>query len=212
MLPNRNAPARMGALEASEFSRALLGGGVLGHGAALGSRPVRQPEAAGAGWNIQDLGSSRRRAASVSWWETSATDTWNEHDTFTEYTLSEGGGDTSVSSTRASTTATATGSRQSRAWSVVVRGARVQSGPRVGYRGRSVTRRDRHDTGAALRHRHPTHTPSVRRRAVGVVASQTRHAPHPTLSAVPFLESHEIPLIGEERIESFRDEPLEEAD
>mmetsp|Transcript_137492 Transcript_137492/g.343023 ORF Transcript_137492/g.343023 Transcript_137492/m.343023 type:complete len:296 (-) Transcript_137492:74-961(-) len=100
-------------------------------------------------------------ATPVTWWESSATETLSEPDTFTEYTLDSE--DTSVSSTRAPTNATegsgsasriSRGSR--RGFSVGVRGARSP----VGYRGRSVTRRERQVGGAALRHRHPTHTPS----------------------------------------------------
>mmetsp|Transcript_47935 Transcript_47935/g.137628 ORF Transcript_47935/g.137628 Transcript_47935/m.137628 type:complete len:307 (-) Transcript_47935:82-1002(-) len=104
----------------------------------------------------------RRRATSVTWWRApSAAETWS--DTFTEYTLDSE--DTSVSSTRAGSGAGMTegsGSRMSRGsrrgFSVVVRGARSPAGG--GYRGRSVTRRERQVGGAALRHRHPTHTPS----------------------------------------------------
>jgi len=97
----------------------------------------------------------------VTWWETNAAETLSEPDTFTEYTLDSE--DTSVSITRAPTNMTegsgsasriSRGSR--RGFSVGVRGARSP----VGYRGRSVTRRERQMPGAALRHRHPTHTPS----------------------------------------------------
>lgn len=113
-----------------------------------------------------------RRATSVTWWE-SDPETLSEPDTFTEYALDSE--DTSVSSTRASTSATNTASgsltrlsqRSSvRGFSVVVRGARSPHGrfrgaASHGYRGRSVTRRERGASRtAALRHRHPTHTPS----------------------------------------------------
>mmetsp|Transcript_29183 Transcript_29183/g.67178 ORF Transcript_29183/g.67178 Transcript_29183/m.67178 type:complete len:207 (+) Transcript_29183:95-715(+) len=197
----RNPAAWMGAFEAS--SRALLGSNGRPHGAALGGTPASRPEAIQAMHNIPDLVGSRRRASSVFWLEATATDAFPEHDTFTEYTLS--GEDTSVSSTRASTCATGTGSRQSRAWSVVVRGARMNSGSRVGYRGRSVTRRERHNPGAANRHRHPTHTPSLRRR---VVEAPPIQPPSVSSFSAPFLSAlpHEIQLIGEEREEDrFRE-------
>lgn len=96
----------------------------------------------------------------------------SEPDTFTEITLDSQ--DTSVSSTRCSTSATGTltpswaGSapRRSRAavraWSASTRSPSfLLRGPR----GRSVTRRERHGAAppAALRHRRPTHTPTGRR-------------------------------------------------
>lgn len=96
----------------------------------------------------------------------------SEPDTFAEYNLDSQ--DTSVSSTRCSTSATGTvtpswaGSapRRSRAavraWSA---SARSPSFLLRGPRGRSVTRRERHGAAppAALRHRRPTHTPTGRR-------------------------------------------------
>jgi len=106
-----------------------------------------------------------RRGTSVGWWEATTNETLSEPDTFTEHTLDSA--DTSVSSTRASTSAATggTGSQSRvgrgsrRGFSVMVRGGRSPNAH--GYRGRSVTRREgRGGPGAALRHRHPTHTPS----------------------------------------------------
>eukprot|EP00931_Biecheleriopsis_adriatica_P105946 TRINITY_DN80466_c0_g1_i1.p1 TRINITY_DN80466_c0_g1~~TRINITY_DN80466_c0_g1_i1.p1 ORF type:complete len:203 (+),score=24.26 TRINITY_DN80466_c0_g1_i1:75-683(+) len=110
----------------------------------------------------------RLRAASASWGESFSADGQSEPDNFTEYTLDSQ--DTSVSSTRASTSATqGSNSRLSRTstrgFSVVVRGGRspqalLRGFSTAGYRGRSVTRNERQNPGAAMRHRHPTHTPS----------------------------------------------------
>jgi len=112
----------------------------------------------------------RRRGISVTWWEDSTAETLSEPDTYTEPTLDSEDG--SLSSTRASTSAATTGttSRPSqrssmRSFSVVVRGGRSPNSllrglAHTGYRGRSVTRRERRMPNAALRHRHPTHTPS----------------------------------------------------
>jgi len=112
---------------------------------------------------------SHQRQTSVTWWEdtagTGAGGTpLSEQESFTEYTLDSA--DTSVSSTRAPTASvdlcsqSGSASRISRGsrrgFSVVVRGARSPAG----YRGRSVTRGERQMPGAALRHRHPTLTPS----------------------------------------------------
>lgn len=104
-----------------------------------------------------------RRATSVGFLGSPTNDTFSEPDTFTEHTL--GSADTSVSSTRAGTSAFTgdSGSRQGRGsrrgFSVGFRAGRSPNAH--GYRGRSVTRREgRGGPGAALRHRHPTHTPS----------------------------------------------------
>jgi len=104
-----------------------------------------------------------RRGTSVTWWERS-TDPMSDPETFTEHTLDSEDG--SLTSTRASTNmaATSTTSRPSqrslRSFSMVVRGSRspqslLRGLAPHGYRGRSVSR-----SSAALRHRHPTHTPS----------------------------------------------------
>mmetsp|Transcript_110957 Transcript_110957/g.237108 ORF Transcript_110957/g.237108 Transcript_110957/m.237108 type:complete len:235 (+) Transcript_110957:91-795(+) len=121
-----------------------------------------------------------RRGTSVAWWESSTAGTLSEPDTYTEYTLDAE--DTSVSSTRASTSCATTGTgsvrpsrRSARGFSVVVRGERSPAGLLReyghGYRGRSVTRHERRMPSAAMRHRHPTHTPS---------RGPARRAPSPT--------------------------------
>lgn len=153
---------------------------------------VRSPSEAGlvepmdaGGEALEGLGELRgdsgawRRVASFSWWETgSVAETLSEPETynsFTEYALDSE--DTSVSSTRCSTSNTGTtpggsvsrlGRRSQRGFSVVVRGERsphsVGRSTQLGYRGRSMTRRERggRSAGAAMRHRHPTHTPTRR--------------------------------------------------
>jgi len=112
----------------------------------------------------------RRRGISVTWWEDSTAETLSEPDTYTEPTLDSEDG--SLTSTRASDSVGTTGttSRPSqrssmRSFSVVVRGSRsphslLRGLAPHGFRGRSVTRRERRMPSAALRHRHPTHTPS----------------------------------------------------
>mmetsp|Transcript_92528 Transcript_92528/g.193449 ORF Transcript_92528/g.193449 Transcript_92528/m.193449 type:complete len:207 (-) Transcript_92528:388-1008(-) len=105
-------------------------------------------------------GAPRRRATSVSWWRASSltqASTWS--DCFTDTTFDTlDTEDSSVNSTRASLTMTESSRGSRRGFSVMVRGARSPNSHR--YRGRSVTRRGRQMSGAALRHRHPTHTPS----------------------------------------------------
>mmetsp|Transcript_36222 Transcript_36222/g.84257 ORF Transcript_36222/g.84257 Transcript_36222/m.84257 type:complete len:239 (-) Transcript_36222:163-879(-) len=111
----------------------------------------------------------RRRGTSVTWWEDDTAETLSEPDTYTEHTLDSEDG--SLSSTRASTSAATTGTtsrpsqRSMRSFSVMVRGGRsphslLHGLAPHGFRGRSVTRRERRMPSAALRHRHPTHTPS----------------------------------------------------
>merc|ERR1719183_1500015 len=79
-----------------------------------------------------------------------------------------------VSSTRASTNATSSISRLSRGRGAmagyVYRGTRSPAALGRGYRGRSVTRRERSLPGAAMRHRHPTHTPNRRLISVSTAA------------------------------------------
>merc|ERR1719401_2927291 len=114
---------------------------------------------------FEELGELRatRRGPSVTWWESSTAETLSEPEILAEYMFDSE--DTSVSSTRASTNATSTTggiSRLSRgrgplAGYVVFRGARsphdAPARGRHGYRGRSVTRRERSLPGAAMRHR-----------------------------------------------------------
>lgn len=113
-----------------------------------------------------------QRGSSVTWWESSTTGTLSEPDFLAEYMFDSE--DTSVSSTRASTNATSSISRLSRGRGAmagyVYRGAGSPLGLGRGYRGRSVTRRERSLPGAAMRHRHPTHTPNRRPMAVSTVA------------------------------------------
>lgn len=127
---------------------------------------------------IGELRPPPRRGTSVAWWESSTTETISDPETFIEYDPYElGSEDTSVSSTRASTSATGTtnsasrlGRAATRGFSAVgVRGERspntlaaalLRGGNPHGYRGRSVTRRGGRTPGAAMRHRRPTHTPS----------------------------------------------------
>eukprot|EP00928_Gymnodinium_smaydae_P021640 TRINITY_DN18467_c0_g1_i1.p1 TRINITY_DN18467_c0_g1~~TRINITY_DN18467_c0_g1_i1.p1 ORF type:complete len:214 (+),score=21.50 TRINITY_DN18467_c0_g1_i1:91-732(+) len=146
-----------------------------------------------------------RRATSVMWREGSAT--VSEPET---YTLDSE--DTSLSSTRASTSATTgtvpgsavrLGRRTTRGFSVVVRGG---SSPHAlfnrGYRGRSVTRRERQGSrGAAMRHRHPTHTPSRRLESpLRRVPTAALHRAVPT-RMVPFIGFHQIGRVREEQVE-----------
>lgn len=145
-------------------------------------------------------------------WESNSqiSETLSEPDTFTEYTLDSE--DTSVSSTRASTSATGTtGSvpRRAvvRALSAVVRGSRSPSliGAPPGYRGRSVTRRERHVPGAALRHRRPTHTPSRRMTPPRTLSGPRlqRLQSHSAMAGSTFAGflAHEITRVGEEQVE-----------
>ncbi|CAK9032757.1 unnamed protein product [Durusdinium trenchii] len=133
-----------------------------------------------------DVGSSIR-TASAPWWEalSDGSNEWSM-DEFTEYTL-DSQADTSVSSTRASTSAT-TGSNPRQQAAGFIPGIRGGAGSphtflrgwtNTGYRGRSVTRRESQSSGAAMRHRHPTHTPSRPpnpRRILGTAAqSGTSH-------------------------------------
>ncbi|CAL1148182.1 unnamed protein product [Cladocopium goreaui] len=128
----------------------------------------------GPGPNMVDSASpnsgSSLRAASAPWWEASDTvsDGSNEWsvDEFTEYTMDSHHDEVSVS-TQASTRAT-TGSNSRHQPGFMgggLRGARsphtlLRGWSNTGYRGRSVTRRESQSSGAAMRHRHPTHTPS----------------------------------------------------
>eukprot|EP00435_Cladocopium_sp_Y103_P010706 s1292_g2.t1 len=128
----------------------------------------------GPGPNMVDSASpnsgSSLRAASAPWWEASDTvsDGSNEWsvDEFTEYTMDSHPDEVSVS-TQASTRAT-TGSNSRHQPGFMAGGLRGARSPHTllrgwsntGYRGRSVTRRESQSSGAAMRHRHPTHTPS----------------------------------------------------
>jgi len=150
-----------------------------------------------------------RRATSVTWWA-SDSETVSEPETFTEYTLDSE--DTSVSSTRASTSATGTAASGSitrrGGFSVVVRGARsphTRFGDHRhgGFRGRSMTRRERRTDGtAAMRHRHPTHTPSrgpnPRRAPEPLMMMMMAHHRHPRHPIVP----HHRTQIGRVREEA----------
>lgn len=204
-------------------------GRAAGEGTA--ARPGRQPLGSGEameGDRLPTLGFDQRasdqptalgfhqRYERFDWqrWESNSqiSETLSEPDTFTEYTLDSE--DTSVSSTRASTSATGTtGSvprRAVRALSAVVRGGRSPSllhGAPPGYRGRSVTRRERHVPGAALRHRRPTHTPNGRR---GMTPPRTLSGPrlqrlqsHSAMAGSTFAGflAHEITRVGEEQVE-----------
>eukprot|EP00747_Dinoflagellata_sp_TGD_P050804 gnl/TRDRNA2_/TRDRNA2_146977_c0_seq2.p1 gnl/TRDRNA2_/TRDRNA2_146977_c0~~gnl/TRDRNA2_/TRDRNA2_146977_c0_seq2.p1 ORF type:complete len:234 (+),score=20.67 gnl/TRDRNA2_/TRDRNA2_146977_c0_seq2:117-818(+) len=126
-----------------------------------------------------------RRATSAAWWESSTGTPTSEPGTWTEYTLDSE--DTSVSSTRASTTATGSVPRQP--VGVMIREGRGRTSF-PGYRGRSVTRRrglSAGRLGAALRQRHPTHTPNRRLLSLGAA---NRHPSY-----------HEIGRVGEEVLE-----------
>jgi len=167
---------------------------------------------------LGDLLPPVRRGTSVTWWESGSAETPSEPETFTEYTLDSE--DTSVSSTRASTSATGTtGSvsrlsrRSARGFNVVVRGGRsphslLHGAAPHGYRGRSVTRRERQNPGAANRHRHPTHTPSRRpetptRRALATVQRGASMFSAGSIGGiiVPRLGFHEIGRVREEPAE-----------
>eukprot|EP00927_Polykrikos_kofoidii_P062440 TRINITY_DN57255_c0_g1_i1.p1 TRINITY_DN57255_c0_g1~~TRINITY_DN57255_c0_g1_i1.p1 ORF type:complete len:208 (-),score=24.78 TRINITY_DN57255_c0_g1_i1:83-706(-) len=154
-------------------------------------------------------GTPMRRATSVTWWGSSTADTHSESEAYTRDSE-----DTSLSSTRASTSAATTGPgsnsrlgrRSTRGFSVVIRGARspnvlIHGLAEHGYRGRSVTRREHQNPGAALRHRHPTHTPSRRpdtptRRAIAAALRRD----FPSL-IVPYIGLHAIGRVREEQAE-----------
>jgi len=170
-------------------------------------RPIPQLEVAEAldvgGEALEGLGElprAARRGPSVAWWESSTTETLSEPELFAEYILDSA--DTSVSSTRASTNTRTTGSisRLSRgrmSGYVVIRGAHrspsalFEGAARRGYRGRSVTRRERSLPSAAMRHRHPTHTPNRR-----IFAAQRLGMPFDAGGTVSLF--HEIGRVGEE--------------
>lgn len=138
---------------------------------------------------LRQLGGFRayRRASSVGleqlgtlWWETDTTETAS--DTMnSEYTLDSE--DTSVSSTRCSTNYTESISENIR---LRHRGARSPSITMAmrGPRGRSMTRRTQQGPGAALRHRHPTHTPSRMSRRGAALGGHHRAAPPGGLAEV----------------------------
>lgn len=179
----------------------------------LGSRVQLDGGEAMEGRHLPTLG-FHERYERLDWqrWESNSqiSETLSEPDTFTEYTLDSE--DTSVSSTRASTSATGTTSsvprRAVRALSAVVRGGRSPSllhGAPPGYRGRSVTRRERHVPGAALRHRRPTHTPSRRMTPPRTLSGPRlqRLQSHSAMAGSTFAGflAHEITRVGEEQVE-----------
>eukprot|EP00927_Polykrikos_kofoidii_P009279 TRINITY_DN13865_c0_g1_i1.p1 TRINITY_DN13865_c0_g1~~TRINITY_DN13865_c0_g1_i1.p1 ORF type:complete len:202 (-),score=13.79 TRINITY_DN13865_c0_g1_i1:89-694(-) len=148
-------------------------------------------------------GTPLRRAASETWFGASTADTHSESEGYTMESE-----DTSLSSTRASTSATTgpssvshLGRRSTRGFSVVVRGTRSPSVLMHGlarYRGRSVTRREHQNPGAALRHRHPTHTPSRRPDTPTRRAIAAAHRLDLPSHIVPYIGFHEIGRVREE--------------
>lgn len=185
MVSNHGAPASSSSQGASAAAAAAdaLALDLGGEEALEGLAELRPPPRRGVSdlQHLQLQSGMMRRGTSVAWWESSTAgtaETNSDPETFIEhdpYALDSE--DTSVSSTRASTSATGTtgsasrlGRAATRGFSAVgVRGERsphslaarlLRGAAPHGYRGRSVTRRGGRTPGAAMRHRRPTHTPS----------------------------------------------------
>mmetsp|Transcript_103951 Transcript_103951/g.180627 ORF Transcript_103951/g.180627 Transcript_103951/m.180627 type:complete len:209 (-) Transcript_103951:147-773(-) len=165
----------------------------------------------GEGEAFEVLGELRatRRGPSVTWWESSTTETLSDPEILAEYMFDSLSEDTSVSSTRCSTNGTGTTGSFSRVARgrgvsayVIYHGTRsphssLDGRGRLAYRGRSVTRRERSLPGAANRHRHPTHTPSrgVSRRAVHSRLHRTA-----ALNAATAVAAHRLSRLGLQQV------------